>query len=638
MQRPKRKSTSTTKPKLPDDPVTAYALAVLEQRIVAGPHVRAACKRHITDLEQRNVTGLQWDISEVERVIGFFSDVLTVEIEEKDDDGFTVSKAVPFILEPWQCFVVGSLFGWKTAQGFRRYRRAYVEIGKGNGKSPIAAGIGHYMLTATKKLRAEVYSAATDRDQAAILFRDAVSMWRRSPGLTKRLRPMGDTYVWQLTHVATESFFKPISSEKKGKSGIRPYCALIDEVHEHPNMEVIEMLRAGTKGNQQALIFEITNSGFDPESVCWKEHEYTIKVVEGTEVNQSWFGFICSLDPGDDPFKDESCWIKANPNLGVSIHPEYIREQVQEAKGMPSKEALVRRLHFCEWVGSGKTWVTREMWEKIEAPFKLEEYKGESCFLGLDMSFTQDLTAMAYVFPTGNDNYDAFIEYWTPKETMMERAKRDGFDYPLYVKQGHIFATEGKVIKLDHVALRIQWAMDNLKVLAMAYDNYRHKELAVELDELGVNPPLVEHPQGFRRGRPLENIKDKDGKPMENPLWMPGSFTLTENAVIEGRLRVAINPVTRANVASVAVRDDPSGVGNRVFDKKKATGHIDGIVALAMAMGAAAIRRAAPTRSVYELLAEEGGLPPEPAPVLEDFNPFRSSRWDTFRMGMEDDD
>jgi len=350
------------------------------------------------------------------------------------------------------------------------------------------------------------------------------------------------------------------------------------------------------------------------------------------------------MDPGDEPFEDESCWIKSNPNLGVSIQLDYIREQVNEAKGMPSKEALVRRLHFCEWTDAAKTWVSRPVWEKLESDFKLEEYKGEECCMGLDMSFTQDLTALAYVFPTGENTYDAFIEYWTPKETMLDRAKRDGIDYPRHVKDGYMFATEGKVIKLDHVALRIGWAMDNLKVLSLAYDNYRHKELAIELEDLGISAPLVEHPQGFRRGARFENVKGPDGKPAENPLWMPGSFEITETAIIEGRLRVQLNPVTRSNVACVVVRDDPSGVGNRVFDKKRATGRIDGIVALAMALGAAAIRKQPARKSVYDLLAEARGQEPEKPKVVIDLdtNPlmgtYRDPRWDNFRSGGDDDD
>jgi len=519
--------------------------------------------------------------------------VLTVETERNDEaTGEAVSEAIPFHLERWQCFVVGSLFGWKNAAGHRRFRRAYLEIAKGNGKSPMAAGIGHYMLTSTGKLRAEVYSAATDRDQAMITFRDAVAMWERSPELHKRMLPSGRNPVWQLTYLKRNSFFKPISSEKKGKSGIRPYCALVDEVHEHRDNSVIEMLRAGTKGNQQALIFEITNSGFDRKSVCRAEHEYTVKVVERAIDNDAFFGFICSLDEGDKPFEDETCWIKANPNLGVSIHPAYIQEQVLEAKGMPSKEALVRRLHFCEWTDAANSWITQSVWSKTEdEDLDERDFEGAPCWLGLDLAYTTDLASLAKVFEVADHLY-AFVDFWKPIEGLREAADKDGVPYDIWVNNGHLFTTPGKVIKLQPIAERIAEAASLHTLRVLAYDRYRHKELDTDLQDLGIIVPMMEHPQGFRRGGIMKDVLGNavlgdDGKPKENPLWMPDSVQELENAIIEERLTVKLNPVLRWNVASVVIRDDPAGTGNRIMDKRKSTGRIDGAVSLAMAAGAA---------------------------------------------------
>lgn len=566
-----RKKTPPTPTSTDLDPVTRYATRVLAGEIVAGPHVRNACKRHVADLEHGGERGLTFDLAEVDRVIGFFRDVLTVEKEYQDEFGETVSAAVPFVLEPSQEFIVGSLFGWKTSLGVRRFRRAYVEIGKGNGKSPLAAGIGLYMLLATRKLRAEVYSAATDKDQAAILFRDAVEMWRRSPKISQRLVSSGQNPVWQLTHLQSASFFKPISSEKKGKSGIRPYCALIDEVHEHPDNSVIEMLRAGTKGNQQALIFEITNSGADRTSTCWNEHEYTVQVCAGDAVNDGWFGFICSLDDGDDPFNDESCWIKANPLIGVSIQLPFIREQVAEAKGMPSKESIVRRLHFCQWTDAIAGWIGREAWEACEADLRLEDYRGEVCYGGLDLSYTIDLSAFVLAFPVG-DEVHAFAWFWKPRDGLAEAVKRDRVPYDLWAKNGYIELVDGKVIDLGPIAQVMQQAKDSYQLRGIAWDEYRHKDLASRLADDGIELPLVPHPQGFRRNQ-------------GSALWMPGSFQAAENLIIERRLKVQRNPVLRWNAACTVARDDKSGAGNKMPDKFKSTGRIDGIVALVEAIG-----------------------------------------------------
>ena len=567
-----------------NDPATQYAIDVTGGKIIAGPWVRAACNRHLQDLNNGHERGLYWDVAEVERVIGYFRDVLTVELEFDDPEFGNVSEAVPFELHPCQAFIIGSLFGWKK-NGLRRFRRAFIEQGKGNGKSPLAAGIGHYMLTAARKLRAEVYSAATDKDQAAILFRDAVEMWRRSPALTKRLVPSGINPVWQLTLPETSSFFKPISSEKKGKSGIRPYCALIDEVHEHPDNSVIEMLRAGTKGNQEALIFEITNSGHDRTSVCFNEHEYSIKIATGELENDAWFSYVCALDDGDDPFEDESCWIKANPLLGVTIQPQFVREQVEEARGMPSKESMVRRLHFCQWVGSEDGWITAGVWLPCEHDIDIEDYAGMPCYGGLDMSYTEDLSAIAWAFLLDDGYIDLFVDFFRPKEGLSAAVKRDHVPYDLWERQGHLITTPGKVIKLPAIANRMAEIAALCDVQAIAYDRYRHRELQDDLLDLDIDLPLIEHPQGFRRAG-------------EAALWMPNSVQALENAIIEGRLRVRRNPLLRWNVASAIIRPDPAGTDNRIFDKRKSRVRIDGVVAAAMAVGAA--ETAPNQRSVYE--------------------------------------
>ena len=460
------------------------------------------------------------------------------------------------------------------------------------------------MLTADKKIRAEIYSAATDMDQAQILFRDAVAMRGRSPALESRLSTSGINPVWQLTDIEKLSFFKPIAANKKGKSGVRPHCALIDEVHEHPDNSVIEMLRAGTKGNRQALIFEITNSGFDRNSVCWHEHEYSCKIASGEIENDSWFSYVCALDDSDDPFKDESCWEKANPLLGVSIQIEYVREQVEEAKGMPSKESMVRRLHFCQWTDAESTWITRDVWETVEEDICIEDFYGLPCYAGLDLSFTIDLTALSLVFKKDGLFY-LFVFFWKPKVGLAEAEKRDGQQYKLWADQGFLELTEGKVIKLGPIAQKLAWVHDNFDLKNVAYDAYRHKELAEDLSDLGFEIPMIEHPQGFRRIQKFKDargndILDENGKPAGNPLWMPDSVQTLETSIIEGTLRTPINPLLRAHVSATVIRLDPAGTDNKIFDKRKSIGRIDGIVSSAQAIGLANIRDMSDGPSIYE--------------------------------------
>ena len=299
-----------------------------------------------------------------------------------------------------------------------------------------------------------------------------------------------------------------------------------------------------------------------------------MKVVNGEIENDSWFAVVYGLDKDDDPFTDESCWVKANPLLGITIQPDYIREQVREARGMPSKESLVRRLHFCEWVDAAETWIGREAWERVEADIELSDYEGRVCFGGLDLSYTTDLSALALVFPDEGDRYDAFLWFFKPREGLQEAVERDRVPYDVWARQGYLTLTEGSVIKLSPIAEVLAEIASRFSLQSVAYDRYRHRELAMHLSDEGLDIPMQEHPQGFRRQG-------------DNPLWMPSSVQELENAIIEGRLRVHVNPVLRWNVSSVVIRHDPAGTDNRVFDKRKSTGRIDGVVALAMAVGAA---------------------------------------------------
>ncbi len=592
-------------PTLPD-PTTDYARSVVEGKTIAGPYVRLAAQRHLKDLANAEAQQLVWSAEKAYRAIKFFSDILTVEVETQDEDGSVTSQAVPFILQPWQCFIIGSIFGWLRSSGLRRFRRAYVEIGKGNGKSPMAAGIGHYMLTATGKLRAEIYSAATDKDQAAILFRDAVAMWERSPHLNKRLLSSGVNPVWQLTHLEKASFFKPISSDKKGKSGIRPYCALIDEVHEHPDNSVIEMLRAGTKGNQDALIFEITNSGFDRKSVCWSEHEYTTRLLSGEVENDQWFGFICSIDDDDNPFEDESCWIKANPNLGISIQPQFIREQVNEAKGMPSKESIVRRLHFCEWVDSETAAFSRAQLEKVLAPVDAEEMlrKGYKCYGGLDLSRTKDLTAftLTWVLDPAFDKqvFASKTWYFTPKDTLAERSKKDRTPYDTWAKAGHMTAVPGQRINYGYMAEALAELVAKFHPEEIAADQYGLENLRDHASEKNITLPCVVHPQGFQRRK----VSDTDAAALgmdgveEIVLWMPDSINKLEAAIIEERITIEDQPVNRMCLAGVVYEQNRTG--HRMFAKDKSTTRIDGAVSLAMSIGMATVGAAPVKKSFWE--------------------------------------
>lgn len=587
--KPAHRNGTASQPPSISDPVTAWARAVVDLKVIAGPHIRNAARRHLEDLAYGAERGLSWDVAAAERAIGFFADVLRLNGGQ--------FEGLPFELQPSQIFIIGSLFGWKRADGTRRFRRAYIEISKGSGKSPLLAGIGLYCMLADGEARAEVYAAASKKDQAMVLFRDAVAMVDQSPALAERLTKSGGNPVWNLADLSKGSFFRPISSDD-GQSGPRPSCALLDEVHEHRDGRMLEALERGFKWRRQPLLVMATNSGSDRESACWQEHTHAVRVAAGTmtpddeatyvgePIDDAAFSFVCSLDKNDDPLEDPSCWVKANPLLGVTVKEDYLASVVAQAKAIPGKLNGILRLHFCQWTDAETTWMSRAALEAVLADFDPAEHFGKRAFLGVDLSATKDLTALAFVVPTGTvlvergedrvtlPTFDAWVEVWSPADTLTQRALQDQAPYDVWAREGHLTATPGKLVRMDYVAARVAEAVNEYEVEAIAFDAYAfRKNFEPELDALGVTAPLVEHPQGGKR------------KASESGLWMPGSLAALETLILEKRIRIRRSPPTISAIMSAAVESDP--FDNRWFSKRKATNRIDAVVALAMSVGAA---------------------------------------------------
>jgi phage terminase large subunit-like protein len=567
------------------DPVERYAREVLEGKIIAGPLVRLACARHLRDFEQQKERGLVWRRDRALHQFGFFRDVLRLNGGE--------FEGKPFELVLWQQFVVGSLFGWYGADGYRRFRVSYCEVGKGNGKSPLAAGIGLSMMIADNEPRAEVYSAAVGKDQAGILFKDAVAMVDLSPELSRRIVKSGSPgKEWNLAHLQSGSFFRPLASEHRGrgKSGPRPHCSLLDEVHEHPSNAMVEFSRAGTKGRKQALSFMITNSGFDRHSVCWHYHEYAERVLRQEIEDDSFFAYVCALDPEDD-WRDELCWLKANPNLGVSIEAKYLREQVREAIGMPSKQSIVKRLNFCVWVDAESPWIDGEAWRACVTTVDAAQLVGKAAYGGLDLSGKNDLTALVLVIPDGETVWSLAF-FWSPAEGLIEREERDRVPYSVWKREGHLRTTPGRSIDYAFAARQVQIAMGEFGLCELAFDRWRIDDFSRELDELGIEYEVVDF--GKQPERSPELILRPHGQGFKD---MGPAVDLLETDILNGTLKVISNPIMNMCSANAVLVSDPAG--SRKFDKRSARGRIDGVVALAMARRCATLAGSA-SRSFWE--------------------------------------
>ena len=556
------------------DEATDYARAVDSGEIVAGPHVRAACKRHLKDLKEGAARGLYWDIDAAQKIIRYCRTVL--KLSEGQFEG------LPFNPEPSQCFILGSLFGWKRADGTRRFRRAYIEQGKGNGKSPMAGSIGTYGLVADDEAGAQIYSAGATKEQAAILFRDAINMRNQSAALAAVTQTSGGPgREYNLAHLKSGSFFRPVSREtKKTGSGPRPHFALCDELHEHPDGGVIEILERGFKFRRQPLLVMITNSGTDRQSVCWEERKHAVAVADGKVDDDSTFSYVCALDEGDDPLTDPSCWIKANPLLNVTISEEYLHGVAKQARDLPGKRNGILRLHFCVWTDSENAWIEKELWDKvIDSSLDLTDYEGKQCVVGLDLSSSRDMTAIALVFPDGEDDdgretYVGFVKGYLPKASHQDLVNKDGEHWSVFAEnpeQLEIF--ESKVIRLDAVARELVDISARFDVEMIAYDTWLFQRFEQELDDLGISLPIVEHPQSWKIAK-------------ESGLSMPNSISALEALILEGRIRFAFNPVLGYAASSAVFVESPAGL--RRFAKEKAgKSKIDCLIAMAMAVGAA---------------------------------------------------
>lgn len=588
--------------------------------VVAGPHVRNACRRHLDDL-LRDPSDVKFDAKEARTKIKFFETKLKLsegQFEGKD-----------FILDDSQAFIVGSIFGWKRGDGTRRFRRAYVEQGKGNGKSPLAGGIALCGLVYDAEPGAEIYSAGATKDQAGILFRDAVKMVKQSPELNSRLKSSGgEGKEFNLAYFSNGSFFRPVSREtRKTGSGPRPHFALIDELHEHPDGGIVEMLERGFKFRRQPLLFMITNSGSDRNSVCWTEHEHAVRVAAGNREakdadphylgrpfgnSDSTFSYVCGLDAGDDPLESPECWRKANPLLGTTISEEYLASVVADAKDIPSKLNSILRLHFCVWTEAETAWMTRAILEPALGDFDPRIHAGKPVWMGCDLSQNRDITALAYVARTGEvqsgehkgkPTFDAWIQAWTPRDTIGARELRDKAPYRTWVTAGYLEAAKGQSINYRHVAQAIAEAAHAFDVKCVAYDRYAFRRgLEPECEALGLSVEFVEHPQGgIRKGQANEDMKEVAKRAKRDPegLWMPMSVRQVEELLLEKRIRIKTNPVLTSAIMSAVT--DSDRWGNYWLTKERSTQKIDCAVALAMAVGAALSYQGAPAKKFQML-------------------------------------
>jgi len=533
--------------------VDVYAERVESRDIVAGPLVRLACRRHLEDRKLARAKaghprGFWFSEPAADHIIQFFETILRLP-DTLDHDG----EPIPFLLTPANAFIVGSIFGWKIAPalgGWRRYREAYIEMGKGNAKTPLAAGIGLYGLTMDGEQAAEIYSAATGMDQAKLCWIDADRMVQASPELDAIIHRSQNN----LAYIEAMSFFRPVSNEKRGKSGPRPHMALIDELHEHADAVITNKLRAGAKRRKQPLFFEITNSGFDRTSLCWQHHEHSRKVLQGIVEDDRWFPYVCALDEGDDPLVDKTCHPKANPNLGIVIQQPYLDRQVANAKNIAAETNTVLRLNFCVWTQAHSAFFDRVKWDACQVASDAE-LEGQPCYGALDLGQADDFTAWVRIWMLADDRVGVRCRFWVPRSALTQYPERP---YDQWERAGILTVTEGDTTDLDLVEQTVIDDCRDSGVLQVAYDKRFAQQLALHIEGAGIT--CVDTPQGF---------------------WLNEAIRKVAAWVVRGELCHGDNEILgwmADNAVIVTGRQ-----GDYRIDKQRAKEKIDGIAALVMA-------------------------------------------------------
>jgi len=539
-----------------------YIGDVMGQRVVACHWVQAACRRHVADLRDGPGRGLRFDEEAAIKVLKFFSIL-------KHSKGEWAGQ--PLRLEPWQQFLIWALFGWKREDGTRRFRTAYIEVARKNGKSTLGAGIGLYLFAADGEPGAEVYSAATKRDQARITHSEAMRMVRASPMLSKRVKPFKDN----LNVPNTASKYEPLGADADTMDGLNVHGAIIDEVHAHKTRETWDVLDTATGARRQPLLFGITTAGFDRQSLCWQLNEYSKKVLDGIIEDDSFFGLVYTLDEKDD-WQDETTWIKANPNLGVSKKLDDLRRKAARAKEMPAALNSFLRLELNIWTQSETKWMAMEHWRQCGQRVSEEALQGRKCFAGLDLSSTIDLTALVLVFApvkTG-DPYVVVPRFWIPEENLKQRVHDDRVPYDAWLRAGYLMATPGNVIDYDFIFFQIAADMKRFQIAECAFDRWGAARVVNVLQNMGLT--CVEFGQGFASMSP----------PMKE----------LERLTLSHQIAHGNNPVLMWMADNVVAAEDPAG--NIKPDKSKSREKIDGIVALIMGLDRAMRHQGA--ESVYE--------------------------------------
>lgn len=532
-----------------------YARDVSTGKVFACKWVKLACKRQTEDLKKYARSGLyEWSKEEAGRICRFI-ELLT------HTKGELAGQRV--VLEPWQIFILTTVFGWRRrADGGRRFRRVYIEVPRGSGKSTLSSGVALYCLLADHEPGAEVYSFATTRDQAKIVFGDAKVMAEHNPALRERF---GLQVLANALYVpSTNSTFQAKSAEGSTLDGLNTHLAVVDELHAHKTRAVYDVVETSLGKRRSSLLWCITTAGFDTSGICYEVRTMCTKVLSRLADDETQFAIIYTIDDGDD-WSSMEALEKANPNWGVSVRPEVITSLLQKAKTLPSAINNFKTKHLDVWCSARSAWLDMRAWKRCETTgLELSDFEGQPCFIGLDIGSKSDLTVKTYLFPfeeDGKDKYALFCECWLPSKAIETSTNSQ---YSGWVRSGYIQETDGAMTDLNVIEESIREDLSRFDVQTVTYDPWQATQLATSLSDEGA--PMLEC--RFT----VQNVSD----PMKT----------LEALVIDGRIVHDGNPVMAWMMGNVEARIDAK---DNIFPRKERhENKIDGAVAAILALRGAA--------------------------------------------------
>ena len=464
------------------------------------------------------------------------------------------------VLEPWQCFILTTVFGWIDGRGRRRFKTAYIEVPRKNAKSTITSGVGLYLLAADGEQGAEVYSAATTRDQARIVWNDAKRMADRSPDLKAALQV--ETSAHSIYIKRTASAFKALSRDQQGNlDGLNVHGGLIDELHGHKDRGVWDVIETATGARSQPLVWAITTAGSNRAGICYEQRLYTIKLLQSIATDDEYFGIVYTIDESDS-WDSEEGWIKANPNWGTSVNPEDIRRKARKAMEMAAAQNNFLTKHLNVWVNADTAWMNMSAWDRCaDSSLEMDDFTDEECIAACDLATKTDIAPAVKLFTRQIDgvaHYYAFLKYYLP-----ERALEDGRNsqYSGWEREGRIITTPGDVTDFAYIEEDLRETAKVHRLSEVAFDPWQAAQIMQRLAADGL--PVIEYRQTVQTmSEPMKEL---------------------EALVLQGRFHFDGDPVLTWMVSNVVAHMDAKE--NIYPRKERPENKIDGVVALIMALG-----------------------------------------------------